>query len=319
MAPTWAGPGLLTITETFLTSDIFEEHLHLKKYKVYRSDRKSKGCATSHGGVLFALQKELVKNSSGSVTFDEFDGCLLVFITVHPLTFTVCVLYNTPEKSLYRWEINYFKILLNYTDAKLKLTLIIICRDLNFSGTHWESNFSDDEYGQTVLNLFDQCNFQQILDIPTCGNNTLDVLCTRNFPPINFDCDLLFEKRVYNLSDHRAVSLSFEATIPAPKPVIECCYSYNKADYTAIRHFMLENPFEPVYYTNADIATANWYKYINDIIHQFVPRRTYHRQSLPPWVSSSTSHLMKILQAKEAVEKTHRIFEEIICIKLKEQ
>ena len=61
---------------------------------------------------------------------------------------------------------------------------------------------------------------------------------------------------------------------------------------------MLENPFEPVCFTNADIATANWYKYINDIIHQFVPRRTYHRQSLPPWVSSSTSHLMKILQTK---------------------
>ena len=169
--------------------------------------------------------------------------------------------------------------------------------DLNFPGTHWESNFSDDEYEQTVLNLFDQCNFHQLLDIPTCGNNTLDVLFTRNFPPINFDYALLYES-VYNISDHRAVSLSFSASIPALKPVIEWCYSYNKADYTAIRYFMLENPFEPVCYTNADIATANWYKYINDIIHQFVPRRTYHRQSLPPWVSSSTSHLMKILQTK---------------------
>ena len=261
----------LCITET-LTSDILEEHLHLKKYKAYRSDRKSKSCATSHVGVLFPLRKEIVKESSGPVTFDEFDGCLLVSVTVHPLTFTVCVLYNPPEKSPYRWEIDYFKTLLNYTDAKLKLP-IKICGDLNFPGTHWESNFSDDEYEQTVLNLFDQCNFQQLLDIPTCDNKTLDVLFTRNFPPINFDFDLLSES-VHKLSDHRAVSLSFAATIPAPKPVIECCYSYNKAYYTAIRHFMLENPFEPVCYTNADIATANWYKYINDIIHQFVPRRT---------------------------------------------
>ena len=46
------------------------------------------------------------------------------------------------------------------------------------------------------------------------------------------------------------------------------------------------------------MATANWYKYINDIIDQFVPRRTFHRQSLPPWISSSTFHLMKILQTK---------------------
>ena len=234
---------------------------------MYRSDRKSKSCATSHGGV-FALPKELVKDSSGPVTFDEFDGYLLVSVAVHPLTFTVCLLYNPPERSPYRWEIHYFKTLLNYTDAKLKLTTIIIFGDLNFPGTHWESNFSDDEYEQTVLTLFDQCNFQQLLDVPTCGGNTLDVLFTRNFPPINFDYDLLFES-IYNLSDHRPVSLSFAATIPALKPVVECCYSYNKADYIAVGHFMSENPFEPVCYTNADIATANWYKYINDII-QFI-------------------------------------------------
>ena len=56
---------------------------------------------------------------------------------------------------------------------------------------------------------------------------------------------------------------------------------------------MVENPFNPRCFTSVDNATKEWYTYINDIKAKFVPLRTSYRQSLLPWISSTTSHVMK--------------------------
>ena len=120
----------------------------------------------------------------------------------------------------------------------------------------------------------------------------LDVSFTRRFENVEISYDEEFE-RVYKLSDHRAIKFSFCINLFDLKVPIEKYYSYHKADYDNIRNFMVENPFNPRCFTNVDIATKEWYTYINDIIAKFVPLRTSHRQSLPPWITSTTSDLIK--------------------------
>ena len=168
----------------------------------------------------------------------------------------------------------------------------LVCGDLNFPKANWSTSYSSDSSEQLILNSFDENNFQQLINIPTRISNMLDVSFTRRFENVDISYDEEFE-RVYNLSDHRAIKFSFCINLFDLKVPIEKYYSYNKADYDNIRNFMVEKPFNPRCFTNVDIATKEWYTYINDIVAKFVPLRTSHRQSLPPWIMSTTSDLIK--------------------------
>ena len=56
-----------------------------------------------------------------------------------------------------------------------------------------------------------------------------------------------------------------------------------------------------------------WYKWIRGIIRETTPLRTKHRSNLPPWVTSSTSHLIKKLHTakkqngKSKIEKLDKV------------
>ena len=56
-----------------------------------------------------------------------------------------------------------------------------------------------------------------------------------------------------------------------------------------------------------------WYKWIRGIIRETTPLRTKHRSNLPPWVTSSTSHLIKKLNtakkqnSKSKIEKLEKV------------
>ena len=58
---------------------------------------------------------------------------------------------------------------------------------------------------------------------------------------------------------------------------------------------MRSAPFDSICHTNIDKMTEELYKYFDSIIERHVPRRTFHRQQLPPWITRSTSHLIKQL------------------------
>ena len=45
-------------------------------------------------------------------------------------------------------------------------------------------------------------------------------------------------------------------------------------------------------------------EYLTDLIDTHIPKRTKHRQSLPPWITPSKSHQMKMLNTqKRLLEK----------------
>ena len=204
----------------------------------------------------------------------------------------MCVFYNPPANSDYRWQHEKFVQMFDFLKTKQRDIPTLVCGDLNFPKANWSTNYSPDSSEQLILNSFDENNFQQLINIPTGSSNILDVIFTRRFENVDISYDEEIE-RVYNLSDHRAIKFSFCINLIDLKLPIEKYYSYNKADCDNIRNFMVENTFIPRCFTNVDIATKEWYTYIKDIIAKFVPLRILHRQSLPPWITSATSHLMK--------------------------
>ena len=279
---------VIAITESFLTSDITDAQLFLPEYNIYRSDRKSEN-KSNHGGVLLAVRKEF---NSVELIFPLFDSWILVQLSVGTFECIMGVFYNPPANSDYRWQHEKFVQIFDFLKTKQRDTLNLVCGDVNFPKANWSTSYSPDSSEQLILNSFDENNFQQLINIPTRSSNILDVNFTRRFENVDISYDEEFE-RVYNLSHHRAKKFSFCINLFDLKVPIEKYYSYNRADYDNIRNFMAENPFNPRCFTNVDIAKKEWYTYINDIIAKFVPLRTSHRQSLPPWITSTTSHLMK--------------------------
>ena len=62
-----------------------------------------------------------------------------------------------------------------------------------------------------------------------------------------------------------------------------------------IETLMIETPFVPNCYSNCDKNIEEFYSWICQLIEQVTPVGTLHRSSLAPWVSGSTSHLIKKL------------------------
>ena len=56
------------------------------------------------------------------------------------------------------------------------------------------------------------------------------------------------------------------------------------------------NPFNSYCWSNPNCIVENWYLWLNVFLNETMPKRTQHRASLPPWISQSTSHLIKGLK-----------------------
>ena len=102
---------------------------------------------------------------------------------------------------------------------------------------------------------------------------------------------------IYDLSNHFPVAVDIEFTLFLEKPVFDS-YSFGGANYHEIADFMLLHPFQPNCYTNIDKMNDECDEYLNSIFQRFIPRKTKHRQSLPPWFSHNTSHLLKRLNTQ---------------------
>ena len=256
---------VIAITESFLTSEITDAQLFLPEYNIYRSDRKSEN-KSNQGGVLLAVRKEF---NSFEIIFLLFDSCILVQLSVGTFECIMCVFYNPPANSDYRWQHETFVQIFDFLKTKQRDIPTLVCGDLNFPTANWSTSYSPDSSEQFILTSFDENNFQQLINIPTRSSNILEVIFTRRFENVDISYDEEFEG-VYNLSDHGAMTFSFCINLFDLKVPVEKYYSYKKADYDNIRIFMVENPFNPRCLTNVDIATKEWYTYINDIIAKFV-------------------------------------------------
>ena len=117
---------LIAITESFLTSDITDAQLFLPEYNMYRSDRKSEN-KSNHGGVLLAVRKEF---NSVELIFPLFDSCILVQLSVGTFECIMCVFYNPPANSDYRWQHEKFVQIFAFLKTKQRDIPTLVCGDL---------------------------------------------------------------------------------------------------------------------------------------------------------------------------------------------
>ena len=175
--------------------------------------------------------------------------------------------------------------------------LLVAGGDLNFPDANWKTASRSNEEENEIIEIFDEALFRQAIDFPTCSNNTLDVAFYRNCFPFA-EKDQSFP-RTYDCTDHDAIHLSIECPVTEPKSVLQSIRSFGNADYNGMNKFLKEKPFQLICHTNVNKMCEDFYQYVDKVVETYVPRRTRHRQSLPPWISAFTSNLMKKLKTQK--------------------
>ena len=113
--------------------------------------------------------------------------------------------------------------------------------------------------------------------------------------------------KIHDCSDHIAIRTAIELEHFDPPPAMTNFYSFESGDYDRIVSAMEDRPFNPQCYTNVDNMYNELQDYTTDLIDTNIPERTKYRQSLPPWITPSTSHQMKMLNTRTRLTKNDQL------------
>ena len=89
-------------------------------------------------------------------------------------------------------------------------------------------------------------------------------------------------EKIYNCSDHTPIRLTVEVVHTENNTSLETFRSLVNADFDEMCTMMGTKPFNLMCHTNVYQMSEELYQQFEDLIDLNVPRRTRHRQSLPP-------------------------------------
>ena len=232
-------------------------------------------------------------------------GIVCHFCSIHLLVSSV---YCPPENSPYRWASSKCTHLLQNIDRvqqQYYITEIIDNGDINLPLTDWKSFSSTSDYEDSIAGMFVNSGFEQILRKTTSGS--LDI-CPLNNPEKvvrwfsnTFSIKSAFLNGHFR-SDHDPFSIFFDMQTPSVKATQTHTFSYSGVDFNKVNKYIIENPFSPYCHSNCDKFLETWYEWLHEIMPATSPICTNHRSSLPIWVTSSTSCIIRKLKSTTQIE-----------------
>ena len=313
-------PHVLALTETWFTPEFLDSELMLTGYIAYRRERASKNGVSKHGGVLIAISKDikhehLIISECSDV---EYVACRLFTAKQNYILVNV---YNAPSSSPYRWTLDHWKKLLEGIQAlRMDNEVLIIVGDANLSTVCWNTLNSNDDHENDILVEFDRRSLTQLVDFKTTATSCIDIVlcssdsCIASVSPFHV-FNNLYSVKSQNCSDHIPIKVTLIGKELESTHGPNHKYSFALADYGKLNCLIANNPFTGNCRSNINVLLEEWYKWLDHLLKQCVPYKTQHRSSLPPWISSSTSHLMK--QLKTISRKYDRKPTESMLCKLK--
>ena len=189
------------MTETWLTSFIYDNEILPSKFILYRSDRESRG-----GGVLIA-----VNYSKPSILIPSPSNLEVVTVSVHIPGYSIClcVVYCPPNS-----EVFYFDQLIAFLHslASREAHLLII-GDFNLPDICWSSLSGTTLISNLFCDFVFEANLTQLITCPThIIGNTPDIILTDKDHLVN---NLSVSKSAILTSDHLQITFDLPLT-PSP-------------------------------------------------------------------------------------------------------
>ena len=202
---------IMNFTETWLNKTI-EEEANINGFNIFRGDRKD----CKQGGTAIYLHEKIEAELIGS--FSE-NKCEMVAIKVPSLNIVNIVSYRPPHSKMHDFKPMYNKIGELLSNLGRPDPTIIWTGDFNFPFVQWKecisggcmwdfrtnvnTNADEREQFRNVMSICCNFNLLQILDKPTRGNNTLDLIFTNELDI--FSCN---EISYSALSDHYFIDMT---------------------------------------------------------------------------------------------------------------
>lgn len=282
-------PDVILGTETWLsdkinTSEIFPPELG---YDVIRRDRKG----DPHGGVLIAAKTDLGLSHLQTSTETEL---IAGTITIGPKKKAVIsCLYRPPNRSDQQYSDKAIQDITKLRPRNKKDTFIL-GGDFNLPDIEWESYTINGTQNQRDLNnsylqMAANLNIQQIVDKPTRGEKTLDLLFTSHPGQLN-RCKTL---PPLGNSDHDIVLTDLATYISRAKPTKRKIHLWKKADISGINNYLSEqlSNFKSTNYENINTMWRKVKEIILEAINQHVPTRQTLAKHTHPWMNSDLRRL----------------------------
>ena len=194
---------LAALTETHLNSDVLDAEVNMRGYEIYRADRVDR----VKGGVAVYLKKEYAPDC---ITLAKGSRGLVEYILLHikKLDLIVANVYRSPvaQSPDFVHAMNTIKTCIGQLEERS--SVVVICGDFNMPRTSWSGGFtrggSLEERLQAdhLLELQSELLLTQMVDLPTRGENVLD-LCFTNDD--SFILDLRTEDSI--MTDHRLIRI----------------------------------------------------------------------------------------------------------------
>ena len=250
------------MTETWLTSFIYDNEILPSKFILYRRDRDSRG-----GGVLIA-----VNNLTPSILIPSPSNLEVVTVSVHLTGYSIClcVVYCPPNS-----EVSYFDQLIAFLHslASREAHLLII-GDFNLADICWSSLSGTTLISNLFCDFVFEANLTQLITCPThIKGNTLDIILTDKDHLVN---NLSVSKSAILTSDHLQITFDLPLT-PSPSSTKHqeslAFYNYANADFEGLCDSLLESDLNSC--LQSDCIEQAW-TFIKDTIHnamdQFIPK-----------------------------------------------
>ena len=191
------------VTETWLSSNVFDQDILPPGYSIYRSDRGFRG-----GRVMVAVSSHIPSKCIQVKTLCEL---IIINLHVHPNTF-ICCTYVPPSSPS-----SYYEDISQALHSLPSSSHPILLGDLNITEVNWSTFDSPSPSLSRFCDYLFSLNMLQIVNTPThIQGNVLDLIFS-NYPNLNCSSVLLNQPPYF----HTPVKLMSPCQ-PTPPPPVLC-------------------------------------------------------------------------------------------------
>ena len=282
---------MVAITETWLTSNVFNNEILPNQYIIYHNDRRSRG-----GGVLIAVRTHIISKLLPSPTNLE----MLTVELKLPKRLILCVVYLPPDPTS-----SQIRSLSDHISQFQQSHSVVLLGDFNLPHINWETMCGNCRASEDLCDMTFELNLVQLITYPThIHGNILDLILTN-------DEDLITNVSVNSpecsqiSSDHFPISFSINQNcLPLHNTTTLQAYDYSKADFTSMNDFILNSNIADC--LTCDDVESTWStikSVISEAMSLFIPKFQLRSNQYPKWFSRDIRHQLKCLHT---LRRTHK-------------
>jgi len=288
--------AVICLNETWSTSKLFDAELSFNNYNLYRNDRILSLKKTRGGGVLIAINKNIICEL---LTVPSVVGIEQIFLklTVNNIKIIKGCVYIPPDASTDMYS-NHCDII-ESIHFKFPEHYFVIVGDFNLSNFDWsvDPNTQNHSSGGIIFNSYiNFLNLKQCNIIKNCLGRTLDCLmlsANAELTSISQSVDSL----VHTIDKyHPPLDFVIKFKYSSVRDSYESPYIFNfkKVNFNDISLFLRPKP--NIFFNNKDLSldaiVDTFYEIVYQSCNLFVPKTKIYNDYSPVWAKIRSSDIL---------------------------